>query len=427
MPILKVISGHTGCKNVKRYLEKNNRAIAKDLFNLSWDEREMKGYEDSLRDGIDWAKEMDSTRELLGNDTAYEGRRARTYKHFVISPNPDDSITIDQLRELSSSWVLKHFPDHQIAIVYHEDNANHIPHAHIIVNNSNLKTGNRIHTDNPLELNRDLQKMAADRGLSALSNKMPVKEGLERLASTKEKTKPRTRQPVYMGRAERELVNKGKYSWVEDIRNRVTIAKDLARNENEFKEILKLLDVEISENSPNNRRRDWIFSMSENPAHKVSGEKLGLIYGKESLQQRFMSKAAYRPNSNSSREIVKAAHKALKLNDFYELNELATSIEVCAKYSINSLEDFDLCIEALSNRARRTSTPASKDDLIILKEAKEYIASKNLLPKRIDNSKPKSQITYERSMYSTRTRIQSDTDTQKQPQLEHHEQDRGAR
>ena len=47
MPILKVISGHTGCKNVKRYLEKNNRAITKDLFNLSWDEREMEGYEDS--------------------------------------------------------------------------------------------------------------------------------------------------------------------------------------------------------------------------------------------------------------------------------------------------------------------------------------------------------------------------------------------
>ncbi len=103
MPILKVISGHTGCKNVKRYLEKNNRAITKDLFNLSWDEREMEGYEDSLRDDIDWAEEMDSTRELLGNHTAYEGRKARTYKHFVISPNPDDSITIDQLRELFSS------------------------------------------------------------------------------------------------------------------------------------------------------------------------------------------------------------------------------------------------------------------------------------------------------------------------------------
>ncbi len=259
-----------------------------------------------------------------------------------------------------------------------------------------------MHTDNPLELNRDLQKMAADRGLSALSNKMPVKEGLERLAATKEKTKPHTRQPIYMGRAERELVNKGKYSWVEDIRNRVTIAMNLARNESEFKEILKLLNVEISENSPNNRRRDWIFSMTENPAHKVSGEKLGLIYGKESLQQRFMSKAAYRPNSNSSRDIVKVAHKALKLKDFYELNELATSIEVCAKYSINSLDDFDLCIEALSNRARRTSTPAAKDDLLILKEAKEYIASKNLLPKQINNSKSKPSVAFESSMNTTR-------------------------
>ena len=39
MPILKPIYGHTGCRNVRRYLEKNGRAIARDFFNLSWDER----------------------------------------------------------------------------------------------------------------------------------------------------------------------------------------------------------------------------------------------------------------------------------------------------------------------------------------------------------------------------------------------------
>lgn len=43
MPIVKAISGHTNCQKVKTYLEKRNRALARDFFNLSWDERDMEG------------------------------------------------------------------------------------------------------------------------------------------------------------------------------------------------------------------------------------------------------------------------------------------------------------------------------------------------------------------------------------------------
>mgnify|MGYP000281972628 CR=1 FL=1 len=68
------------------------------------------------------------------------------------------------------------------SIVYHDDNANGIPHAHVVVNNTNLKTGNRMQTRNPLELNRALQDMARERGLSGLSNESKAKSGVERLA-----------------------------------------------------------------------------------------------------------------------------------------------------------------------------------------------------------------------------------------------------
>ena len=44
MPIVKAISGHTSCQKVKTYLEKRNRALACDFYNLSWDEREI-GYD----------------------------------------------------------------------------------------------------------------------------------------------------------------------------------------------------------------------------------------------------------------------------------------------------------------------------------------------------------------------------------------------
>ena len=39
MPILKPISGHGSTGGIRRYLEKGGRALARDLFNLSYDER----------------------------------------------------------------------------------------------------------------------------------------------------------------------------------------------------------------------------------------------------------------------------------------------------------------------------------------------------------------------------------------------------
>ena len=55
MPIVKAISGHTNCQKVKTYLEKRNRALARDFFNLSWDEREMQGYDEAMKDAVEWA------------------------------------------------------------------------------------------------------------------------------------------------------------------------------------------------------------------------------------------------------------------------------------------------------------------------------------------------------------------------------------
>lgn len=62
MPIVKAISGHTNCQKVKSYLEKRNRALARDFFNLSWDERDMEGYDETMKDAVEWADEMDATR-----------------------------------------------------------------------------------------------------------------------------------------------------------------------------------------------------------------------------------------------------------------------------------------------------------------------------------------------------------------------------
>ena len=43
MPILKPIAGHTSTARIEAYLEKNGRALARDFYNLSWDENQMAG------------------------------------------------------------------------------------------------------------------------------------------------------------------------------------------------------------------------------------------------------------------------------------------------------------------------------------------------------------------------------------------------
>ena len=211
MPILKPISGHGSTVGIRRYLEKKNRALARDFFNLSWDERKDIDTPEDKKEFVLWDVEMDATRAEFGHDEPWHGMRARTFKHFVLSPDPDDAIGLAELRELSGAWALRFFPDNQIAIVYHDDNARGIPHAHIVVNSTNLLTGNRMHTEHPEDLNRALQDMARERGLSGLSNQRKPSEGKADAAEKNKVNAPRTRRNVYLGRQEREIAKAGGY------------------------------------------------------------------------------------------------------------------------------------------------------------------------------------------------------------------------
>ena len=269
---------------------------------------------------------MDATHAAFGTDAPWRGKPARTFKHFVLSPDPGDDIDLAALRELACSWALKHFGDHEHAIVYHDNNARGIPHAHIVVNNANLRTGYRMQTQHPEDLNRDLQDMARERGLSGLSNdRSPVSPS--RARGRAGAGGPRSRRSVYLGRVEKEIMRSGGYSWVGDIRARVALAKTTARDEAEFLGILDALGVHVADNSAKARRDDWVFSLAEEPSKKVSGERLGFVYGKEMLRRRFEREGAYRPTDASAARIREAAERALELNDLSELSRLSSALE----------------------------------------------------------------------------------------------------
>ena len=372
MPLLKPIAGHTGCAGIKHYLEKGGRALGIMVMNFAWQEE--RAFEDvsAAPAGFDWADSMDATRRACGNDTPYRGKPARTFKHFVMSPDPQDGLTADQVAELASAWALRHFADFEAAIVLHDDNERRIPHAHIVVNNTNLATERRLQTPDPLELNRSLQDLAEERGYRFMRNDT-VREEDE--GQTRKAT-PATLQSVYMRRAEREIQKEGGYSWVADIRNRVTVAKALARNEDEFMAVLEALEVDVSQNSEKSWRRDWIYSLSDHPTWRIGGEKLGLSFGQEALRRRFDRIAAWHPAPAASRRILSEAESAIELNDLSELERLAGAIEAFMSANAHSLADLDRTIERLEGRADGDSAERAE----ALRKVRAYAAANRLLP-----------------------------------------------
>lgn len=388
MPLLKPISGHGSCVPVQRYLEKDGRALARDFLNFSEVPDADLGEEPKIGGRFEWAKAMDAFRAECGNNTPWKGRRARTFKHFVLSPSPEDGISLKELRELSLAWATRFFPEHHVAIVYHDDNEGHIPHAHIVVDNTNVVSGRRMHTDDPLELNRALQEMAAERGFRALNNERPEPStGFQRLAANKgeSRAKARTLQETYRSRAERRAEAAGGYSWVADIRNRVSVAKGLARNEQEFRSILGMMGVGVEDNSPRARREDWIFSLAEAPSRRVSGERLGASFGKAALERRLLGARAEHLPDASSRELLRLARKAVELKDLDELDSLSAALEVCGKWRIMSLDAVDRTIAAQRSRLRN-GAPASQEtrilkDIEALEHARDFLETSKVLPR----------------------------------------------
>lgn len=377
MPILKAISGHTGAHGIKAYLEKGGRALARDFFNLSWDEREMGGYDGGEKAAVPWDAEMDRTRAEFGHDREWKGKRPRTFDHFVLSPDPQDRIDLAALRELARDWALEQFGDHQIAIIYHDDNEHRIPHAHIVVNCTDLATGYKTHIVRPEDLNRRVQDMARERGLRGLSNE-PVPASVQARTRTRGEKKdpgPRSRQDVYLGRKERGIVEAGGYSWVTDIRGRVAVAKTLAHSEREFMDLLGKMEVNVSANSDKARREDWVFSLADQPSRKVSGERLGMSFGKQAILRRFERAGSYHPTPTAESVIRARAERAIELNDLNDLDRLANALGTCSRFGIVSLEDFDARLHSKVAPSPETARE--------LEDAREYMRTNRLLPQRV--------------------------------------------
>lgn len=360
MPIVKPISGHTGCAGVFRYLTKDGRALAFDYLNLpapALDPAE----ELPVYGPYDWARDMDATRKEAGNDAPWKGKPARTYKHYVLSPDPGDRIELDDLRRLAMAWARENFADFEVAVVYHDDNAGRIPHAHVVVNNTNVSNMRRLQDPDPRALKRSAQRLAKEMGFSYLED------------APKDPARPprRTLQRTYVRRAEAELSRRGLYSWVADIRSRIEIARAVARDEADFRSLLAEMGVTVADNSPRAERRDWVYSLAETPTRRISGESLGLSYGRDRLLARFASGASALA-SEGGRALAAAAAEAVRVGGLDELRDLAEAVAFVDSRRIRSMEEL--------RRAVADASPAVGEMVLAVAERTGMLPERTQMP-----------------------------------------------
>lgn len=369
MPMLKTIAGHTSARGICRYLTKKNRALASDYINIDVPDPA------HPEAAFDWARVMDSTRRAFGNDLPWRGKRVRTYKHYVVSPDPKDGISLDALRELATAWAREHFSEYEVAIVYHDDNEGGIPHAHVVVNNTNVETGKRLQDPDPKSLALSLQGIAERQGLSAL--RPPEQTGVAARAQRRNpKRQSETYRSEYVRRAEQKLAERGEYSWTADIRARVRIARTVARSETEFRNLLSSMGVTVSDNSPKAQRRDWIYALADHPSRRISGERMGLSYGRERLEALLRSGGVRRLEDAGERAIASIAKRAVEVGDLTELRRLSGAVALIEASHAQCLGDLDAFIQSNDDAAQ---------------DAVAYVRETGLLPQ--ERPAPRVRIT----------------------------------
>lgn len=367
MPFVKPISGHTKLGAAQRYLEKEGRALARDFLNL---DAPMAGIgEDGLPEyrDYDWASIMDETREKLGNDSPFKGRKARTYKHYVFSPDPRDAVSLSRLRSVTMSWVEENFGDYEVAVVYHDDNEHHIPHAHVIVNNTNLATGRRLQDPDPRALKRSAQRIAREQGLSCYEDEPRDPE--TGVIPDSEAYAHRNAHIV-----ERDRIARGEYSWVGDIRARVDVAKGIAKSPEDFQQALREMGVNVRESA--SRKGDWVYSLAGTPSRQVTGSKLGASYTRREVTGWLRSPARRAPGPVTVRNVREVAAGAIEVKDLRELVALSEAVSVVSRGGFRSLSAMDSAASRMRGMPNREATVAR------LERVRQYCAEHGILPER---------------------------------------------
>ena len=303
MPMLKTITGHTGCAGAMDYLREGSKQDRRkrrmgeiseaDALRLAAKANGIAGYlheghkaefdralaEDFV--GVppsargNWARYMDDLRKAAGCDRRTGGRegKAVTYRHYVLAPDPEDGIDLATLRAYAKEWVVKAFgPGATAAIVYHDDNHERlkkglqgIPHAHICVNALNTETGRKWHFTNA-----DLARQA--NVAQELAEKYSLAP-LPRMRASDAKEDALKTMRICRTKEECAMLAKGFVPYKEAIRRAVAKSCRTARSWEQFEAALADKGISVA------RTKRGTLTYRDSNGRRAKEQKLGLNFG----------------------------------------------------------------------------------------------------------------------------------------------------
>ncbi|WP_368883912.1 relaxase/mobilization nuclease domain-containing protein [Staphylococcus haemolyticus] len=225
---------------------------------------------------VDYAKSaFKQTRALYGKEDGIQA-------HTIIQSFKPGEVTPEQCNQLGLELAEKIAPNHQVAVYTHTDK-DHI-HNHIVINSINLETGKKYQSN---KQQRELVKLQND--------EICRKNGL----SVPERDTAKLRYT----QAESALLDKGKTSWKDELRENIEQAKAHTSNFKDFSEHLEQKGISFKVRGKN------VSYKSENVNKWVRGKTLGQDYDKGALEYEFESKEREREH-----DTVRAYADNIKIN-----------------------------------------------------------------------------------------------------------------
>ena len=388
MPIVKMQNRKIACarpKGIQWYIEDKvpGRCLAKEFLNMmAWRTAE-------------WAKDFDRRRMIEGNDRPYHGKPAVQYVHAEISPDPRDAVTVEEMVSFAREWAAHWFGDDfkpgklgcfQVAIGIHDDNENGIMHAHVVVNNTDLLTGKRLHfnRDDNRAVQDQAQDLARDRGwyyFDYTKDHHWIKVEADREPSER-------RAMLQVGKAstiaERRMADRGVDVWKDRLRDRIFSAKSISRNERQFISACEEMGIGVQENADS----DLVYSIDwEGGKKKAAGANLGRgwkgkgVEGRRTLAKQMPREDARALRANVLKVFSEMRTWEVKASGVAE-HEIAQALLTMHRWHVWTHDGLDRAARKCAKRLHATEgkeKEAVKEDYRKLIEAKKTVAKADLV------------------------------------------------
>ncbi|MCI6548282.1 MAG: relaxase/mobilization nuclease domain-containing protein [Coriobacteriaceae bacterium] len=323
----------------------------------------------------EWWRELDATCHAMGHDRGTPRGRARTYVHYVISPSADDLArigpeeTLRRVRLVATGFAGEFLAGHEWAVVYHDDNASHIPHAHVVAGVSDLATGRKLsESDAQLARARGIvDRLSRAQGLEALAdrvdgtgellereNEARASRGEARVPRTPRTGRRETAQPRVRSFAERHMAGR---SWKSELRQAADECAASADSFAAFADRMRQRGLDAYVN-----RRGQVVYVWADGTRRVAGDRLGLGYQTDFLACRFLDLRFTRAAWAAQRgqwSVVRATGVRTRRVDWRDMERLA---EVARRSGAIGGADLAAHLSAARSEAGRARNGAEAAD-----------------------------------------------------------------